>query len=102
MSDSTLRSAGLFLFSLSAALLRARNFSCFIKDLHHHKAQRWYEDDAEIVVSLVSITLQLLVIVAFMLDERVIAAYVDAVGWPTFAITGGFGLAAIVSWMWKL
>jgi hypothetical protein len=55
-----------------------------------------------IVVSLVSITLQLLVIVAFMLDERVIAAYVDAVGWSTFAITGGFGLTAIVSWLWKL
>lgn len=53
-------------------------------------------------VSLVSITLQLLVIVAFMLDERVIAAYVGAVGWSTLAITAGFGLAAIVSWVWKL
>ena len=51
-----------------------------------------------IALSLVSITLQLLVIVAFMLDERVIAAYVDAVGWSTFAITGGFGLMAIVYW----
>ena len=55
-----------------------------------------------IAVSLVSITLQLLVIVAFMLDELVIAAYVDAVGWSTFAITACFGLVAIVFWALKL
>ena len=54
------------------------------------------------VISLVSITLQLLVIVAFMLDVRVIAAYVDAVGWSTFTITAVFGLAAIVLWASKL
>jgi hypothetical protein len=72
MSDSTLRSAGLFVFAIGGAVAGSQLFLFYKNPIITRL--NYGTRTMEIVVSLVSITLQLLVIVAFMLDERVIAA----------------------------
>ena len=88
----------LFVFAIGGAVAGSQIFQ-FYKTTIIKMLNDGTRKTMPIAVSLVSITLQLLVIVAFMLDELVVAAYVDAVGWSTFAITASFGLAAIGSWV---
>jgi hypothetical protein len=55
-----------------------------------------------VVIGLVSLVLQLLIITAFLLVERVITAYVPSFGLIAFGITGLFGLVAVGLWSYKL
>lgn len=55
-----------------------------------------------VIISLVSLVLQLLMITAFLLVERVITAYVPSFGLIAFVITGIFGLVAVGVWLYKL
>jgi hypothetical protein len=83
----------LLVFAIGIAVAASHAFKC-------NEARLIEKLDCEnrpalVIIGLVSFVLQLLIITAFLLVERVITAYVPSFGLIAFGITGLFGLVAV-------